>query len=114
MTRPLLALAAGLALAPPAPADEPTYTKDVQPILKQYCTDCHRSKRFKGGVKLDTFEALMSTGKRPNVVPGDPPRGRLVETMTGPNKTMPPPNWDQPTAAEVEVIRAWVRAGAKK
>lgn len=97
-----------------AAADPPTYVDDIRPILARYCTDCHRAKRFKGGVKLDTFEALSATGKRPNIVPGDPPRGRLLETMTGPGKKMPPPNWDQPTASEIERIRAWIRSGAKK
>ena len=94
MVRPLAALLLLSAAAGLRAADPPTFATDVQPLLKQYCADCHRAKRVKGDVRLDTFEALMAPGKRPNVVPGDPPRGRprLVLTARRRHPSRPGPS----------------------
>jgi len=41
------------ALAPPAP---PEFHKDIQPILEEYCFDCHADGMNKGKVALDEFK----------------------------------------------------------
>ena len=94
-----------------APAEPPSYGRDVRPFLDRYCRECHREKRARAGFRLDTFEAL-SAGRTPAVVPGEPDKSPLLRVMTGRGRTMPPRGWDQPTPAEVEAVRAWVRAGA--
>jgi hypothetical protein len=54
-------LLAAVALLPAAGrAEEPalkTFTRDIQPVLEQYCYDCHGMGRKKGGVQLDGFES---------------------------------------------------------
>ena len=37
-------------------SDLEVFTKDVQPILDEYCYDCHGNGNKKGGVQLDGFE----------------------------------------------------------
>src|SRR4249920_367196 len=38
-----------------ADAPVPTYVKDVQPLLKQYCSECHQGAKAKAGVAFETF-----------------------------------------------------------
>src|SRR5262245_22188904 len=107
-----------LAAALPARAqDAPTYPKDIQPLLAKYCVDGHRTGKSKGGTNLESLEASMrGTNKgRKLVVPGQPDQSRLVTTTEWKVKPYMPPRRDpQPTDKERELLRTWVKAGAKK
>src|SRR5437763_8427846 len=109
MTAVLAAAALSYGAAPPEP---PSYGRDVRPFLDRYCRECHREKTARAGVRLDTFEAL-SAGRKPAVVPGDPDASPLLRVMTGLGRTMPPRQWDQPTPAEVDAVRKWLKDGAR-
>jgi len=106
-----------LTAAPTGFAADPTYGKDVQPFLKKYCVECHTGAKAKAGVTLDSFESLMKPGRkgRKNVVPGDPEKSSVVTSTEGKaGHKMPPRKYaSQPTAKEIEVLRDWVKAGAK-
>jgi hypothetical protein len=106
-----LLLSAGMARA----ADAPSYTKDVKPFLAKYCTDCHNARKAKAGVNLEDFQALMKGGRKGvMVVPNKPDQSRLVRTMEGGKPVMPPRKYaQQPTRAEIALVRAWIAAGAK-
>jgi hypothetical protein len=67
-----------------------TFAKDIQPFLTKYCVDCHGANKPKAGYRLDSYEALVGKGKKASVVPGDPDKSKLVMTMTGNAKLMPP------------------------
>lgn len=87
-------ISAGLALAddkwdiakldlsklPPA-ADKKglTYTKDIRPLLEASCLRCHGEQRPKGGLRLDSLEALLKGGEDGKVVvAGDSKKSLLV------------------------------------
>src|SRR5437868_15140786 len=94
-------------------AQAPSFTKDVQPLLKKYCVECHRGGKIKGGLKLETHEDILkgSSKGRKAVVPGDPDKSRLVTTTEHRIKPfMPPKKSTQPTPKETELLRAWVKA----
>jgi hypothetical protein len=44
------------AVAVAAESDLEVFKKDIQPVLEEYCYDCHGNGFKKGGVKLDGFE----------------------------------------------------------
>jgi hypothetical protein len=99
-----------------ADKDPISYTKDVQPFLTKYCTNCHMGDKPKGGVALDTYEGLTKNPKKKVVVAGKPTMSLLLLTMqaTGGGKKMPPKKEKtQPTATEIAKIKDWITAGAK-
>jgi hypothetical protein len=107
-----LLLPAGLAQA----AETPGFSRDVKPFLAQYCVECHNAKNAKAGVNLEDFRAVMKGGRKGAVVvPGQPDRSNLQLTMEGRGKVMPPRKYaQQPTRAEVAMVRVWVAAGAQE
>lgn len=98
-----------------AAAPAPSYTKDIKPFLSNYCLECHQGNKAKAGVTLDTYQALMKGDRRGRslVIPGKPDNSRLLHTMEGKAKPMPPKKSQQPTAQEIAKVRAWIAAGAK-
>ena len=110
----MLALALG---APPVIAQNaPSYAKSVQPIFNKYCVECHNTDKMKGNVNLESYDSVMRGrgGKKKMVIPGDPDNSRLIKLMDGKTKPpMPPERYTQPEAKEIEILRAWIKAGAK-
>lgn len=96
-------------------AQPPSYTKQVKPFLAKYCLECHNAEDAKGGLVMDSVQALLKGGDNgPVIVPGKPDESRLVLLPEGKAKPpMPPKKAKQPKPAEQAVLRAWVAAGAK-
>jgi len=91
-----------------------SFVKDVKPFLENYCEGCHSGRRPKAGYGVDSFAALMKAGKKGTlVVPGKPDESRLIMSMAGKGKPMPPRRSEQPKAEEVAKVREWIKAGAK-
>jgi len=104
----LLSLTAGVALAEP-----PSYERDVKPFLTKYCVECHNDSKAKGGYRVHNYAELLKNGRKgPLVIPEQETRGRLIMSLEGRGRRMPPPKSAQPSAEEVNAIRAWVKAGA--
>lgn len=82
-----------------APA-APGFSKDVRPLLKTYCFDCHGPSKRRGGLNLemidDDAEALDLVELWDDV----------GERVTG--EQMPPRKSKQPTEDERRVLLAWV------
>jgi len=98
--------------AEPAPGTAEFYTQKVEPILDDNCYSCHAEGQS-GGLRLDTYDAILRGGGRgPSIVPGDPDTSILIQAIrrTGSLK-MPPRHALEP--GEVDVLVAWVKAGAK-
>ena len=88
---------------------DPQFSRDVLPLFQKRCGSCHGKKRRKGRLDLSTPESIARGGKKgPAVVPGKPEESRLWRRVF--EEEMPP---DDPIpAAEVEILRAWIAAGA--
>src|SRR3954463_4061314 len=90
---PLVILA--LLLAFPARADDPAalmFARDVQPLLRTYCFDCHGGDKHKGDISLAPFPDDQA-------VQSDPKLWRAVLGQLG-DYTMPPKTKPQPSMAE--------------
>ncbi len=104
----LAALVAALCLiGGPASAAAPTsaseFRKDVQPILKEFCYDCHADGAKKGGVAFDEFksdDALVHPELWFSV---------LKNTRAG---LMPPSKKPRPSAAEQAALERWIKYAA--
>jgi mono/diheme cytochrome c family protein len=86
-------------------------------VLERYCAGCHGAERQKGRLRLDSLAHLLAGGASgPVVVPGDPEASPLFRRLLLPLDTedhMPPAGKPQPSAAEIERLRAWIRAGLR-
>jgi Planctomycete cytochrome C/WD domain, G-beta repeat len=105
-----------LLVAPIVLAQEsPSYARQIQPFFARYCVECHPAETPDGGLRLDTFEGLMTGGDHGQaIVPGKPDLSRLlraVEGKAGPK--MPPKRAKQPKREEIALLRAWIATGAR-
>src|SRR6478609_5265044 len=66
-------------LPPAAKQKGVTYAKDIRPILQTTCFGCHGEQRQKGGLRLDSLDAILKGGKDGEVVvPGKSTKSPLV------------------------------------
>lgn len=102
--------------APPAAAHGPSWSRDVAPVLEAKCWRCHGPDKHKGDLALHTPAALLAGGETgPAIVPGEPQSSALIARVTLPLDDMdhmPPEGKPQPSAEEIELLRAWIAAGA--
>jgi len=80
-------------LPAPAKKENVTYEKDVKPIFEETCVRCHGADRQKGGLRLDSLEAVLKGGEDGKVVvPKDSAKSPLVIAVAqlDPDTAMPP------------------------
>ena len=88
----------------------------VQTVLASRCTDCHGEKKQKAGLRLDSPEWLEKGSKEgPVVVAGKPELSKLYTMAALPedHDDRMPPKGARLTAEQLELIKAWIAAGAK-
>jgi hypothetical protein len=80
-----------------------SFKKDIQPVLEQYCYNCHGDGKEKGGVSLDSFktDAQLKDHKLWMRV--------LKNTRT---HIMPPVDEDPLPPAEIEKLANWIKRDA--
>ncbi len=107
-----LAAILGLAVGARA-ADESVFSRQIAPLLERRCLGCHGAKVQKGGLSLATAaEAREGGDSGPAVVPGKPNESLLLRLVSGPKPKMPR-NARPLNAAQVALLRAWIKEGAK-
>ena len=95
---------------PPAPAAKVDYATQVKPIFEKYCYQCHSNGRSKAGVRLDDKANSMM-----HITAGDPMHSDVYRSITrsiGTSDHMPPVPKDQPSAADIAIIKLWIEQGA--
>jgi hypothetical protein len=75
---------------------------EVQPLLKQFCLDCHSTKQKEGELDLERFGKF-------NDVRLDPPAWQKVDEMLELGE-MPPEDSEQLAAEQRKQLRSWVRS----
>lgn len=112
----MIVLTVALAGAAVRAADPATFGGSVAPIFKEKCTGCHGAEKQKGGLRLDSHEAVMKGGEDGAVVvAGDPKKSELLRVLLLPkdhDDHMPPPKKPQLTEDEIAKIKAWIEKGA--
>ncbi|MEM7235593.1 MAG: DUF1549 domain-containing protein [Planctomycetota bacterium] len=100
-------------VASPALANEPlTFERDVRPIFRAHCFDCHgATKELKGELDLRLVRFLTRGGKHgAAIVRGASAKSRLIERIR--RGEMPPGDAKVP-AEELAILERWIDAGAK-
>jgi WD40 repeat protein/mono/diheme cytochrome c family protein len=88
-------------------AADPGYFRDVRPLLQRQCQGCHQPNLKSSGLDLTSYEGLKAGGKRG----ADP--GLILKYVTGEMKPQMPLGQTPLAAADIEVIRNWIAAGAR-
>lgn len=117
----LLAPAAGALAQEPAPAAansaEPSFARDVAPILVANCVDCHAPGRpglNRGKLDMGSFEKLAKGGPSGPGFSADPDDSHVLLRVKGDEEPRMPPNNDAVLGARaVAAIEGWIKAGAK-
>ncbi len=100
----------------PKSVDARVVFKEVEPIFRAYCIECHGApgKRPGGGVDLRTLVAIKKGDKNGDaiLVPGNPEKSAIYESITSGRmpdggKTPPPPD-------KLLLLKNWIQSGAKE
>jgi hypothetical protein len=92
--------------------DAPSFDRDVRPILKAACTQCHGEEEpLSGGVDLRLRRFMDKPGEsgEPLIVAGKPDESLLVRMIESGEM---PKEGKRLDPAKAAVIRAWIAAGA--
>src|SRR5262249_11645597 len=90
----------------------PTFERDVRPIFKAYCLDCHGgAAELKGKLDLRLARTTQKGGKSgPAIVVGQPDESLLLDRIQ--DGGMPPGERKVPPG-QIGVIERWIATGAK-
>ncbi|MGB0599203.1 MAG: PSD1 and planctomycete cytochrome C domain-containing protein [Rubripirellula sp.] len=111
------ALTAGYLLAGDAQAGdaEVQFEKEIEPILKQHCFDCHGPDEQESRLRLDRLASMLAGGDsgEPAVVPTKPKSSYLVKLIRHqePGKEMPPD--ESLSEDQIGLIEKWIASGAE-
>src|ERR1051326_8848129 len=95
-----------------AGASAPTFEKDIRPILKAHCFDCHgEGDKLRGGLDLRLRRLMVKGGDDgPVIVPGKPEKSLLFKMVHSGDM----PKRDKKLShEEVALIKNWIAGGAK-
>jgi hypothetical protein len=100
---PALAVMASVATSARA-GDLPNFEKDIQPLLKSSCIDCHNDKKKKGGVDFSVFatEAAAANGRKTWL--------KAIDQVKAGD--MPPEGEDPLTAGQKAMLLKWMEHAA--
>ena len=120
--RPPHILCAGFALALAytslaSAAEKPRvdFEREILPLLKDRCYQCHDGHKHPSGLRLDLKASALRGGDsgKPAVVPGDGGKSELIRRVTSTDKAdFMPPMGDRLSAAQVKTLRDWIDGGA--
>ncbi len=95
-------------------ADRVDFRRDVQPLFKHYCLDCHGPRQQMSGLRLDRRRDAMRGGAIADIGPGNSAASRLYLKLIGNGDyggQMPPtgPLKDD----QIRTIKNWIDQGAE-
>ena len=77
------------------------YARDIKPVLKQFCLNCHSTEKQEGDLDLERFSVLADVRKAPRV-------WQKVVEMLDTNEMPPKESKPQPSASQKKQLRSWV------
>ena len=101
-----------LVSAPVVAAVPLTFEKNIRPILKAHCFDCHgEGEKLKGGLDLRLQRLMLKGGDEgPVIVRGKPEKSLLLKLVQSGEM---PKREKKLTAEQVAIIKTWIATGAK-
>jgi hypothetical protein len=88
--------------------DETLFEREIEPLLRRACYECHGSSKAKGGLRLDTAAGLAGV-----VQAGAPQASELVRRVASADaKERMPPKGPPLERSQVEMLSRWIADGA--
>src|SRR4051794_9662090 len=87
---------------------EQHFLERVKPLLESRCVGCHGAEKVKGGLRLDSREAVLKGGETgAGVVPGRPGESLILQAVTHVRADLEMPPKEKLTAKDVAVLERW-------
>ncbi len=114
MPRPATLAFSVLAFAPALLGATVDFDREIRPLLREKCVECHGPKKNKGSLRLDAKVHLFKGGESgPVVVAGLPAQSPLLERVTTEEEDQKmPPKGERLSAEQVQKIQQWIAEGA--
>ena len=94
------------------PAGAINFERDVKPILRKRCGNCHNPEQPRGELDLTTYSGIITGGASGKTAvagkPDDSPLYTLPAHLEDPNM---PPNAPKIPQREIDMLRRWVEGG---
>lgn len=125
MNRKLLSLTAIGSLTFALQASAVDFEKDLLPVLEKKCMSCHReayktstgrTKKPKGGLRMDTPDEMKKGGDgESSLVAKDSAKSEIYKRviLDAEHDDFMPPKGDALTKDEVKALKEWIDAGAE-
>ncbi len=95
---------------PPRKAAE-FFEKSVRPVLAENCFGCHNEQKQKGGLRLDSRQAMLNGGDTgPALVPGHPEQSLLLKAIHYKDDLKMPPK-GQLRDQHIANLTSWIKQG---
>ncbi|MFN0055200.1 MAG: PSD1 and planctomycete cytochrome C domain-containing protein [Planctomycetales bacterium] len=90
------------------------FEKEIRPVLRRECWDCHHTGQASGSLALDSREGWKSGGDSgPAIVPGEPEKSLLLQAIRHkPGVVAMPDKSPQLSAETIAAFEKWIRIGA--
>ena len=91
------------------------FEDDIQPLLEDYCIDCHGPDKQKSGFRVDRRVHLLKGGDTglPAIIPNNPAGSYLIEVIKSSDPEIGmPPKGGKLFDDEVELLEKWIAEGA--
>lgn len=92
------------------------FEKEILPILKERCFQCHDGKKQKSGLRLDVRSKARAGGEsgKVGIVAGKPSESEIYQRLIvdDAEKRMPPTK-EKLSAQQIELVRKWIERGAE-
>jgi hypothetical protein len=107
----VLLLLGGTAVADVDPAVH--FQQRVLPLLQARCISCHGTEKQKGGLRLDSRDAILKGGENgPAIVAGDPAKSLLIQVVKQTHADIKMPPKEKLAADQVDALAQWIKEGA--
>lgn len=91
------------------------FQREIFPIIKSRCLECHSQDKRKGGLSLATYADALDGGRNGAVIrPGNSARSLLIHRLAGAVEPQMPKDEDPLTPAQIALIRRWIDQGARE
>ncbi|HEX4125330.1 MAG TPA: c-type cytochrome domain-containing protein [Tepidisphaeraceae bacterium] len=103
-----------LALCPPLlAAGKLNYQDNALPLFRDNCLSCHNPDKKADGLDLSSYSGMLAgNSDGPVIAPGDPENSTLYRVITHEDEPTMPPKRDKLPKADLDLIKAWIAAGA--
>ncbi len=99
-----------------SPAAQVSFRREIEPILKAYCSGCHSSANKMSGFSLETPLSIFAGGVKYGkkiVLAGKPAESVLVQYLHGKAQPRMPLGGTALSEGQIKTVEAWIAQGAK-